>query len=196
MSTKTLTFPMYGRVRWSCTFEDDKPVAFDVAAVTPAAIAHGLSLVNRFCGATTRGYSVAEHSVLLADWVKRAYPEYDDIDLLACLLHDAPEAMGVADCHGPLKKLIAQPTRAFESSLSEALWRHLIGEGGLSWANLWAPLHGYDSLLGDWEAGYFNFPADLSGFADKTDRPLPAFPVMASAPVAEAMWLQKWGELA
>ena len=208
MTEKTLTFPLFGGNTWSATFTNvaagsgftlgDDPrqwraKSFDLDQVTPEALAHGLSLVNRFCGATVSAYSVAEHSLLLVDWVERLNPERDEDDLLACLIHDAPEAMGVADAHGALKKLIAQPTRDFEAVLTEALWGHLYGRGGPSWNNVFAPLHVYDQQLGDWEAAAFGFPCDLTWFV-RADRLgcSPGIPRRLSATEAERLWLEKW----
>lgn len=53
-------------------------------------VAHHLSMVNRFSGATPYPYSVAQHLMLcgvIADWV---FPERDELWRWA-LIHDAPE---------------------------------------------------------------------------------------------------------
>lgn len=62
-------------------------------------IAHHLSLLNRFTGATEVGYNVAQHSVIVSQLV----PE---CDALWGLLHDAEEAY-TGDCGSPLKSGLA-----------------------------------------------------------------------------------------
>jgi len=63
-------------------------------------IAHALSMQCRYNGHCRRFYSVAEHSVLVADWL---HAEYGDAHLaLAGLLHDAAEAY-VCDVPRPLR---------------------------------------------------------------------------------------------
>jgi hypothetical protein len=65
-------------------------------------IAHALSLTNRFTGHTILPYSVAQHSVLVANLCE---PE----NQLWGLLHDAPEAY-FADISRPVKKLLNAKT--------------------------------------------------------------------------------------
>jgi hypothetical protein len=63
-------------------------------------IAHHLSLINRFTGATTRPYSVAEHSLLCADIAEH---EGAPAGLqMAMLMHDAHEAY-TTDLSSPAK---------------------------------------------------------------------------------------------
>lgn len=67
-----------------------------------ADIAHHLARINRYNGACeVEHYSVAEHSVLMAEWM---LDEYED-PLLAyqALFHDAPEAY-IGDMVRPLKR--------------------------------------------------------------------------------------------
>lgn len=194
MSQKTLTFPLFGGASWSATFDQDRAVSFDLSRVTPAALAHGLSLVNRFCGATPTGYSVGEHSLILLDWVRQCAGRRSKTELLACLVHDAPEALGVADCNGALKKLIAQPTRAFEGVLSEALWHHLTGLSRASWRMVWTPLHGYDQRLGNWEALHFGFPP-TEPFVLTESEPVPDLPQRFAPKTVEHLWLHEWERL-
>lgn len=63
-------------------------------------IAHALSLLCRFGGHVDRFYSVAEHCVLLAEWVNKE-------NALAALLHDATEAY-VVDMPRPIKYLLSE----------------------------------------------------------------------------------------
>jgi uncharacterized protein len=64
------------------------PTALEPDDVCIEDIAHHLSLVNRFTGATREPYSVAQHSVLCALYVSSSRAE----DQLWALLHDASEA--------------------------------------------------------------------------------------------------------
>lgn len=69
------------------------------AEIDPADIAHALSLLCRYGGHVDRFYSVAEHCVLMSEWVS---PE----NALAALLHDATEAY-VVDVPRPLKRVLS-----------------------------------------------------------------------------------------
>lgn len=60
-------------------------------AINLATIAHHLSQINRFCGATCRPYSVAEHSLLVCEIAAREY-HLNCHGLFAALMHDAHEA--------------------------------------------------------------------------------------------------------
>lgn len=71
------------------------------AQMVMADIAHHLSLINRFCGATSRPYSVAEHSLLVAEIAERELG-LDVHGTMAALMHDAHEAW-VGDVSTPLK---------------------------------------------------------------------------------------------
>lgn len=66
-------------------------------------IARSLSQTNRYGGHTSWPYSVAQHSVLMADAI---YLETDDPNLaLDCLFHDATEAY-LGDMKTPLKNMM------------------------------------------------------------------------------------------
>lgn len=69
---------------------DPKP-----AQICKEDIAHHLSLINRYTGATAAGYSVAQHSVLVSELC-------DPDDACWGLMHDAPEAW-YNDLNSPLK---------------------------------------------------------------------------------------------
>lgn len=75
---------------------DARPISVDD-------IAHHLSIINRFTGATSRPYSVAEHSLLCCDIAARAgAPAFVQ---LAALMHDAHEAY-VSDMSSPAKTAV------------------------------------------------------------------------------------------
>lgn len=83
-------------------------------------IAHSLSMINRFTGHTIRPYSVAEHSLLVADIC--AMEGHSPITQLAALLHDAHEAY-TGDVSSPVKWEVGQHWRAFEDVHAEMLHR-------------------------------------------------------------------------
>lgn len=80
--------------------------AFNLDAPTPEQvcardIAHALALLNRYCGHSLWPYSVAQHSIMVAEIVAATAPEL----ALAALLHDAPEAY-LNDWSSPLKAIM------------------------------------------------------------------------------------------
>lgn len=64
-------------------------------------IAHGLAYQCRFNGQTSEFYSIAQHSLMVADIISAEHPELR----LAALLHDASEAY-LGDVVKPLKALL------------------------------------------------------------------------------------------
>lgn len=76
---------------------DPKPEEINIRA-----IAHSLSMQVRYNGAVHTFYSVAEHCVHIALWIKSQ--GYSNHDALWGLLHDAPEGLGLADLVRPVKK--------------------------------------------------------------------------------------------
>ncbi|MBZ9659744.1 hypothetical protein LB523_11880 [Mesorhizobium sp. ESP-6-4] len=85
-------------------------------------IAHSLSLQCRYAGHCKRFYSVAEHSVLIANWI---WWHGSAADALAGLLHDATEAY-LVDMPRPVKRSM------HEYRLHEAaLWKVLAARFGL-----------------------------------------------------------------
>lgn len=61
-------------------------------------IAHHLSQINRYTGAASEPYNVADHSLRVMDLVEAHMPQH----ALAALLHDAAEAL-MGDVSSPLK---------------------------------------------------------------------------------------------
>jgi hypothetical protein len=68
-------------------------------------IAWHLTQINRFGGACRRPYSVAEHSVLVADIFSAVHPGANPAAKLAALMHDAHEAY-TNDMLGPIKQVM------------------------------------------------------------------------------------------
>ena len=85
-------------------------------------IAHGLARVARWNG-QTRGdhaFSVAEHSVIVADIVDALAPELPVESRLMALLHDAPEYV-IGDMISPFKSALGMDYKAFEAKLEAAI---------------------------------------------------------------------------
>ncbi|PJE27524.1 hypothetical protein SAMN06297129_0537 [Pseudooceanicola antarcticus] len=85
-------------------------------------IAHGLAFVARWNG-QTRGdyaYSVAEHSLLVEALFRRMYPSAKPAELLAALLHDAPEYV-IGDMISPVKAAVGPDYGALDERLTAAI---------------------------------------------------------------------------
>jgi hypothetical protein len=85
-------------------------------------IAQGLSRVARWNGQThgRHAFSVAEHSLLVAELMARARPAPTVPERLCALLHDAPEYV-VGDMISPFKAALGIDYRAFEERLARAI---------------------------------------------------------------------------
>ncbi len=85
-------------------------------------IAHGLSRVARWNGQTTgeHPFTVAEHSLLVEDLVRRLKPTASPAERLTALLHDAPEYV-IGDMISPFKAALGLDYRAFEARLAAAV---------------------------------------------------------------------------
>ena len=85
-------------------------------------IAQGLSRVARWNGQTSGdwAFSVAQHSLLVEDLVRRLKPDASSDWLLAALLHDAPEYV-VGDMITPFKSAIGPDYKALENRLLAAV---------------------------------------------------------------------------
>ena len=95
------------------------PSPFDVEIED---IAHGLARVARWNGQTTgdEAFSVAEHSVLVADICHRLRPGWPLRWRLTALLHDAPEYV-VGDMISPFKAALGIDYKSFEHKLERAI---------------------------------------------------------------------------
>ncbi|QKD00040.1 hypothetical protein EB231_34750 [Mesorhizobium sp. NZP2298] len=85
-------------------------------------VAHSLSLQCRFAGHCKQFYSVAEHSVLIANWIWWHGPA---ADALCGLLHDATEAY-LVDMPRPVKRSLPEYQRH-----EAALWKVIAARFGL-----------------------------------------------------------------
>lgn len=74
-------------------------------------IAWSLAHINRYTGHACRAYSVAEHSLLCADYA-HALGESKRVELL-CLMHDAHECI-TGDVSSPVKQMLGAAWAAFE----------------------------------------------------------------------------------
>lgn len=88
-------------------------------------IAHHLARIERFGGACSRPYSVAEHSILVLDIFADANPLARATTRLAALLHDAHEAY-TGDVMTPLKDVIGEAWRMEERRIERAV-QHRFG---------------------------------------------------------------------
>lgn len=85
-------------------------------------IAHGLAFVARWNGQThgDYAYSVAEHSILVADIHARLAPNAPAKWQLAALLHDAPEYV-IGDMISPVKAAVGPGYGALDDRLAAAI---------------------------------------------------------------------------
>ncbi len=87
-------------------------------------IAHGLARVARWNGQTkgAHAFSVAQHSLLVADIVEVLNPNFSQAERRAALLHDAPEYV-IGDLISPFKAAVGLDYKAFELRLLAAIHR-------------------------------------------------------------------------
>jgi len=98
-----MTAETWVRGDWIQTYMGKRfyPLSPRAQDIDPVDVAHALSLLCRYGGHVDPFYSVAEHCVLMSEWVQR---EHGSIQLaLWALLHDATEAY-VVDVPRPLKR--------------------------------------------------------------------------------------------
>lgn len=84
-------------------------------------IAHALAQINRYTGHTSRPYSVAEHSLLVADIA--AHHGATPMVQFGALMHDAHEAY-TGDVSSPVKWALGGTWSHFEGTLERAVRRH------------------------------------------------------------------------
>lgn len=163
------------------------PDAIDVSALTLEDVARGLSRIPRFGGQTPEPYSVARHSVILADWMTKKQ-RYSRDDCRLALLHDAPEALGVNDIQHFIKQVYGLDLKALETRILRSLLPHFgVREEDVSLA----AVEYHDKRLGAVEAAYFGWPPD--GFRSDPDDP--DLPSPCCAECDRLDWLAKWEEL-
>lgn len=100
---------------------------FDLAApraeqVDIRDIAHHISILGRFTGATRSLYSVAEHSLIVHDLMVAdgLHPEL----CLAGLMHDGHEAY-IGDLSSPIKQILGATWRVVEDRIQDVVMRAL-----------------------------------------------------------------------
>lgn len=95
------------------TFENPKPEMINIDE-----IAHSLSRICRYNGHTKRHYSVAEHCILMADWVADQYWA-SPRDVLTALHHDDAECV-IGDLIRPVKHKM-QDFKKLENVIDQAM---------------------------------------------------------------------------
>ena len=81
-------------------------------------IGHSLAHINRFTGHAKRAYSVAEHSLLVADMAKAQ--DMGPMVELCALMHDAHESI-TGDVATPIKQVLGDAWGRFERAEQDAL---------------------------------------------------------------------------
>jgi len=104
-------------------------------------IAHHLAQINRFTGACSRPYSVAEHSLLVVEIMERDLAVRSPHALMAGLLHDAHEAY-TQDISTPLKAVLGLGWSRTEARIAQAVRDRF----GIDWvsASSFADIHRAD----------------------------------------------------
>lgn len=97
---------------------DLEHIALDAISIDE--IAHHLAQINRFTGACSRPYSVAEHSLLVCDIMEREHGAHSPSLLMAGLLHDAHEAY-TSDLSSPMKQVIGPAWAIAERRVQRAV---------------------------------------------------------------------------
>ena len=143
-------------------------------------VAHHLSLINRFTGATRVPYSVAEHSLRMSYLCP---PEL----ALECLLHDATEAY-LTDISRPVKAQLHNYANMEEKA--EIATRKAFGLHGREHP---ADVKKWDNVMLVWEARDLGVAIDEKfSYIDVSDRP-PIEPLEWRE--AERLFLERYAEL-
>ena len=141
-------------------------------------IAHALALTCRWGGHCKQFYSVAQHSVYVADYLPDALK-------LQGLLHDAAEAY-IGDVPRPIKHQMPQFIE-IEDNILRVIWDkfHLNGY------DMHPDVHGVDNMMLNWEA------SNLLEESHWANNPFPNRPLNCMSPEdAEALFLIKFAEIA
>jgi hypothetical protein len=164
-------------------------------------IAHGLARVARWNGQTKGDYafSVAQHSLVVTEIVAALWPDSTSNELLAALLHDAPEYV-VGDLISPFKTAIGLDYKAFELNLLEAIYQRFgVGRLGVVTA---AAIKDADTIAAYYEAtllaGFGTTEAEMFFGIPKVPVELhSALSVLKPVPAndAQTQFLLKFGEL-
>lgn len=85
-------------------------------------IAHHLAQLNRYTGACSRPYSVAEHSLLVCEIAERELAIRSPSVLLAALMHDAHEAY-TSDLSSPMKQVLGAAWADTEHRIQHSVQR-------------------------------------------------------------------------
>ncbi len=131
----------------------------DPADIEIADIAHGLARVARWNGQTKgdHTFSVAQHSLVVERIVQETHATLTRKELLAALLHDAPEYV-IGDLISPFKAAIGLDYKAFELRLLSAIHRRYDLPAAET-PSLTAIIKGADRIAAYYEASV------LAGFA-------------------------------
>lgn len=84
-------------------------------------IAYSLAQINRFTGHCSRPYSVAEHSLLVAETALTVFGASTTVQF-ACLMHDGHECI-TGDVSSPVKQKLGAAWKAFEDQEQRNLLR-------------------------------------------------------------------------
>jgi 5'-deoxynucleotidase YfbR-like HD superfamily hydrolase len=160
-------------------------------------IAHGLARVARWNGQTKgpHAYSVAQHSILVAEIVAYMWPESSPADLLGALLHDAPEYV-IGDMISPFKTALGVDYRQFEGRLEAAI-RLRFGLSPAMTADLHAKVKRADQAAAFFEAtrlAGFDIDEALSFFGEPPPGAAPDMSPLSPAD-AQALFLSRFSAL-
>lgn len=175
MSTATGTPDIMTASGLYISYVDPKP-----EQITVEDIAHGLSFTCRFSGQCLKYYSVAEHSIRVAEIVPEEFK-------LIALLHDAAEAY-MTDMPRPLKRLLPEYT-----AIEHAVLSVIMEKFGVPILKLPNCVKEADNIMLATEGRDLCAPAWPYWGLDQS--PLEArITETLSPPIAEMLWLEKFRE--